>query len=40
MMFTLMDIDKLTHQKSKFKIIIAAQKMIVNGKGVQLCGMF
>lgn len=36
MMFTLMDIDKLTHQKSKFKIIIAAQKMIVNGKGVQI----
>lgn len=36
MMFTLMDIDKLTHQKSKLKIIIAAQKMIVNGKGVQI----
>ena len=35
MMFTLMDIDKLTHQKSKLSFIIAAGRIVVNGKGAQ-----
>ena len=35
MLLSLMDIDKLTHQKSKLSFIIIAGRIVVNGKGAQ-----